>query len=187
MCGLAIVLHGSFHDRCALVFHVFNLAGDEGVSRAELTTMLTAILQSTDTILYTVCESGGAVLGGEERGEAVSMMVTEAFKHCDITRTGKLLPVVRMLFLWFSECLEGYNVVNFSRINYHYLYTASTEPWPPLSTNLDLPLITEPWPPYHRTLTFPYRNLNTGWNVTLKCWTLFSHSPHKMTSVPSDS
>ncbi len=94
MCGLAIVLHGSFHDRCSLLFHVFNLAGDEGVSRAELTTMLTAILQSTDTILYTVCESGGAVLGGEERSEAVRMMVEEAFSHCDITGTGKLLPVV---------------------------------------------------------------------------------------------
>ena len=94
MCGLAIVLHGSFHDRCALLFRVFNLAGDEGVSREELATMLTAILQSTDTILYTVCESGRAVLGGEGRVEAVRIMVDEAFKHCDITGTGKLLPVV---------------------------------------------------------------------------------------------
>ncbi len=99
VCGLAILLHGSFHDRCALVFHVFNLAGDEGVSRPELTTMLTAILQSTDTILYTVCETSGAVLGGEGRGEAVSLMVDEAFKHCDITGTGKLLPVVSTLIL----------------------------------------------------------------------------------------
>ena len=96
VCGLAVVLHGSFHDRCALLFSVFNIHGDEGISRAELTTMLSAILQSTDTILYTVGEGDAAVMGGENRAEAVKIMVDRAFENCDITRTGKLLPLVRL-------------------------------------------------------------------------------------------
>ena len=31
MCGLAILLHGSFSDKCQLLFKVFNIHGDEGV------------------------------------------------------------------------------------------------------------------------------------------------------------
>lgn len=94
VCGLAVVLHGSFHDRCALLFGVFNVQGDEGVSRAELTSMLSAILQSTDTILYTVSECDAAVMGGDNHAAAVKSMVDTAFRNCDITRTGKLLPLV---------------------------------------------------------------------------------------------
>ncbi len=63
-------------------------------SREELTTMLTAILQSTNTILYTVAEGDTALMRGENRDQAVKRMVTAAFANCDITRTGKLLPLV---------------------------------------------------------------------------------------------
>ena len=69
------MLHGSFRDRCGLLFRVFNIANDEGISRAELRTMLTAILQSTNTILYTVGETDRAVLGSEDIGETISNMV----------------------------------------------------------------------------------------------------------------
>ena len=99
-----MVLHGSFHDRCALLFSVFNIHGDEGISRTELTTMLSAILQSTDTILYTVGEGDAAVMGGEDRTEAVRIMVDRAFKNCDITRTGKLLPLVRASLVCLFAC-----------------------------------------------------------------------------------
>lgn len=56
--------------------------------------MLTAILQSTNTILYTVGHTDKAVLGGEDMQETISVMVEAAFANCDISRTGKLLPVV---------------------------------------------------------------------------------------------
>ena len=56
VCGLAVVLHGSFSDKCRLLFDLFNIAGDEGVSREELATMLSAIVHSTSTILLTVAE-----------------------------------------------------------------------------------------------------------------------------------
>ena len=94
VCGLAIVLHGSFRDRCGLLFRVFNIGNDEGISREELRTMLTAIFQSTNTILYTVGHTDSAVLGGGDMQETISAMVDTAFANCDISRTGKLLPMV---------------------------------------------------------------------------------------------
>lgn len=89
------MLHGSFRERCGLLFRVFNIGNDEGVSREELRTMLTAILQSTNTILYTVGHTDRAVLGGEDMQETITAIVTAAFANCDISRTGKLLPMVR--------------------------------------------------------------------------------------------
>lgn len=56
--------------------------------------MLTAILQSTNTILYTVGDTDSAVLGNEDMQQTITTMVDAAFANCDISRTGKLLPVV---------------------------------------------------------------------------------------------
>ena len=78
---------------------VFNIHGDEGIGRAELTTMLSAIQQSTNTILSSVSDSDDAVMYGENREQAVKRMVDTAFKNCDITRTGKLLPLVSVATL----------------------------------------------------------------------------------------
>ena len=104
VCGLAIVLHGTFKERCSLLFSVFNLGNDEGISKEELRTMLTAILQSTNTILYTVGITDSAVLGSLDMQESIATMVDTAFKTCDISRTGKLLPMVCvLLFLSLSS------------------------------------------------------------------------------------
>ena len=63
--------------------------------------MLHAILQSTNTIVMAVSrvEGGGgmggsAVMEGENREQAIRAMVDSAFRNCDITGTGKLLPLV---------------------------------------------------------------------------------------------
>ena len=58
--------------------------------------MLTAIQASTDIILSSVGEGegSGAVMAGEDRGQAVKRMVDSAFINCDISRSGKLLPLV---------------------------------------------------------------------------------------------
>ena len=56
--------------------------------------MLSAIQHSTNTILSSVSDSDDAVMYGENREQAVKRMVNAAFKNCDITRTGKLLPLV---------------------------------------------------------------------------------------------
>ena len=60
MCGLAILTHGTFSDKCRLLFGIFNLAGDEGVSREELYSMLFAVVSSTNTFLLTLTEEGKA-------------------------------------------------------------------------------------------------------------------------------
>ena len=73
-----------------------------GISREELATMLHAILQSTNTIVMAVSQMGGgggvggrsAVMKGEDREQAIRAMVDSAFRNCDITGTGKLLPLV---------------------------------------------------------------------------------------------
>ena len=77
-----------------------------GISREELATMLHAILQSTNTIVMAVSRMGGggggggeggggsAVMEGENREQAIKSMVDSAFRNCDITGTGKLLPLV---------------------------------------------------------------------------------------------
>lgn len=110
------MLHGSFREKCSLLFRVFNIGNDEGVSREELRTMLTAIFQSTNTILYTVGHTHKAVLGGEDMQETITAMVTAAFANCDISRTGKLLPMVRDLAKYpgkshSNHLFEGYNDV----------------------------------------------------------------------------
>ncbi|CAI8035658.1 hypothetical protein GBAR_LOCUS19975, partial [Geodia barretti] len=63
--------------------------------------MLHAILQSTNTIVMAVSQMGGggggggrsAVMKGEDREQAIRAMVDSAFRNCDITGTGKLLPL----------------------------------------------------------------------------------------------
>lgn len=77
-----------------LLFRVFNLNEDEGISRTELTTMLTHILHSAHTILHTIGEGEAALMSGEDTHETVKRMVNAAFTNCDISRTGKLLPLV---------------------------------------------------------------------------------------------
>ena len=68
--------------------------------------MLHAILQSTNTIVMAVSQMGGgagdgasgsAVMEGENREQAIRSMVDSAFRNCDITGTGKLLPLVSVL------------------------------------------------------------------------------------------
>ena len=70
--------------------------------------MLHAILQSTSTIVMAVSRMGGggrgggggsAVMEGENREQAIRAMVDSAFRNCDITGTGKLLPLVSTTLL----------------------------------------------------------------------------------------
>ena len=49
--GAAMLLHGSFHDKCQLLFCMFNISGGDGIDRNELSTMLNIILSSTQLVL----------------------------------------------------------------------------------------------------------------------------------------
>ena len=49
--GAAMLLHGSFHDKCQLLFSMFNISGGSGIDRDELSTMLNIILSSTQLVL----------------------------------------------------------------------------------------------------------------------------------------
>ena len=108
VCGLAIVLHGSFHDRCMLLFRVFNLNEDEGISRSELSLMLSHILHSTHTILHTIGESEASIVTGEDTDETVQRIVNAAFINCDITLTGKLLPLVSLCVAILQRCRKQF-------------------------------------------------------------------------------
>ena len=95
VCGVTLMLHGSFEDKCKLLFDVFNIAGDEGVSYEELTCMLSAIAVNTDLILTTFHHpSSSALLEPETSQQAVKRIADAAFEKCDITGSGKLLPLV---------------------------------------------------------------------------------------------
>ncbi|XP_065183713.1 trafficking protein particle complex subunit 12-like isoform X1 [Sycon ciliatum] len=89
--GLAVCLHGTTSDKCELLFNMFNLAGDEGVSRDELQFMLHATLESALTIVKALSPRANAVLEGETLSETVKRTVDEAFTTCDLTGNGKLL------------------------------------------------------------------------------------------------
>lgn len=74
--------------------------------------MLHAILQSTNTIVMAVSrvEGGGggggsAVMEGENREQAIRSMVDSAFRNCDITGTGKLLPLVHPSQHYLIDCV----------------------------------------------------------------------------------
>ena len=49
--GIAMLLHGTFHDKCQLLFSMFNISGGAGIDRQELSTMLSIILSSTQLVL----------------------------------------------------------------------------------------------------------------------------------------
>ncbi|XP_019850352.1 PREDICTED: uncharacterized protein LOC105312226 [Amphimedon queenslandica] len=95
VCGLSIILHGSFSTKCQLLFDLFNISGDEGVSREELHSLLSSVVHSTNTIILTVTEGGvdnesGIVTDPES---SIASVVDAAFENCDISRSGKLLPL----------------------------------------------------------------------------------------------
>ncbi|XP_062507389.1 trafficking protein particle complex subunit 12-like isoform X2 [Corticium candelabrum] len=93
VCGLAVCLHGTVIDKAALLFKAFNLNEDEGVSQQEMATMLYGSLKSAKTIMQCTAEGQSALLQGQNEQEIVQKIVADAFKNCDITRTGKLLPI----------------------------------------------------------------------------------------------
>ena len=104
------MLHGSFEDKCKLLFDVFNIAGDEGVSYEELTSMLSAIAANTDLILTTFHHpSSSALLESETSQQSVKRIADAAFEKCDITGTGKLLPLVSVHVYIAFVLVEGSN------------------------------------------------------------------------------
>ncbi|XP_065670386.1 trafficking protein particle complex subunit 12 isoform X2 [Hydra vulgaris] len=98
--GAALCLHGSLKDKCRLLFKIFNLNGDDGVSPEEFSMVLTSCLQSAHAMLLATLKHEG-ILEFEEQlanqdGEAfvvsavVEKIVKEAFDKCDTSRNGKL-------------------------------------------------------------------------------------------------
>ena len=75
--------------------------------------MLTHILHSTHTILHTIGEGEAALMSGEDTHETVKRMVDAAFSNCDISRTGKLLPLVSSVM--FVYCIMFIGVYIHSR------------------------------------------------------------------------
>ena len=107
------MLHGSFEDKCGLLFDVFNVAGDEGVSYEELTCILSAIAVNTDLMLTTFHHpSSSALLEPETSQQAVKRIADAAFEKCDITGTGKLLPLVSEQLSWYIQLLKSINFIN---------------------------------------------------------------------------
>jgi len=98
--GMALCLHGSIKDKCSLLFKVFNLDGDNGVSPDELSTILTSCLQSAHSLLRQTLKSERLSFSEEElndqTGEAmmvsvvVDKLVKDAFNKCDVSGNGKL-------------------------------------------------------------------------------------------------
>lgn len=92
--GIALCLHGTVKDKCRLLFHIFNLAEDGGVSRDELTAVLLSSLESAQTILDNMEDTTvEQPEEGEETDkliETVTRIVNDAFETCNVSKTGKL-------------------------------------------------------------------------------------------------
>lgn len=112
ICGLSVLQHGTFRDKCKMLFRIFNLDGDEGVSREELRAVLTGVIKSANNFM-------DANQGSDDIGVVVQKIVDKAFEECDISQTGTLLPaefeywvkknpaVIESLFGWFLFDDEG--------------------------------------------------------------------------------
>lgn len=90
--GIALCLHGTVKDKCRLLFQIFNLSDDGGVSRDELTAVLLSSLQSAQTILNNVedeeqLEEGS---GTDKLIETVKRIVKDAFETCKVSKTEKI-------------------------------------------------------------------------------------------------
>jgi len=92
LAGIALCLHGNIKDKCKLLFKIFNLDGDEGIKRDELTTVLTSSLQSAHGVLtgYLEDEMKGTVGWQMKITETVERIVNDAFETCDTSRNGRL-------------------------------------------------------------------------------------------------
>jgi len=98
--GMALCLHGGIKEKCHLLFKIFNLNGDEGISREELSTVLTSCLMSANTLLQSTLKTEGLSAFesqlADQTGAAVMLnvvvdkIVKEAFDTCDVSNTGKL-------------------------------------------------------------------------------------------------
>lgn len=91
--GVALCLHGSAQAKCELLFRIFNFSDDEdAVTEDELKTVLLSSLQSANTILVSVQDSGVAEQneGDKPLIETVSEIVEDAFRTCDKSKNGKL-------------------------------------------------------------------------------------------------
>eukprot|EP00794_Sanderia_malayensis_P004779 gene4779-5406_t len=91
--GMALCLHGSVKDKCRLLFKMFNLNDDEGISREELSTALISILQSTHGLLKNLTATDyeqGTIAFNMKINETVERIVRNAFDKCDTSRNGKL-------------------------------------------------------------------------------------------------
>eukprot|EP00127_Corallochytrium_limacisporum_P003036 Clim_evm83s144 gene=Clim_evmTU83s144 len=114
--GLAVITKGSSEEKIEFIYEMFNLAGDEGVSKEELSTALNSVAQSTWSVM--------GVVRGKRRGsqnlldidddhdaspenlreaqrirEHVDSLVDHAFESCDLNNSGKLEPEQFKMFL----------------------------------------------------------------------------------------
>ncbi|KAI6652901.1 hypothetical protein LOD99_4287 [Oopsacas minuta] len=91
--GVAMLLHGSFHEKCQLLFSMFNISGGDGIDRNELSTMLNIILSSTQLVLKGCGKmQNSALLNEGAISDIVTRIVEQAFHECDVSRTNKLSP-----------------------------------------------------------------------------------------------
>ncbi|EDO32022.1 predicted protein, partial [Nematostella vectensis] len=90
--GIALCLHGSVRDKCRVLFKVFDLDEDDGVSKDELTAVLLSSLESAEKILDNMEEpSSGCTADNTDRLiETVTKIVDEAFKKSHVSKSGKL-------------------------------------------------------------------------------------------------
>eukprot|EP00112_Aurelia_sp_Birch-Aquarium-sp1_P002510 Seg1278.10 transcript_id=Seg1278.10/GoldUCD/mRNA.D3Y31 product="Ras guanine nucleotide exchange factor F" protein_id=Seg1278.10/GoldUCD/D3Y31 len=89
--GISLCLRGSMADKCRLLFHMFDLDGDEGVSEDELYKMLKPTLKAADSLsLKNNRSSNKFSEEKEDFSDVARLLVNEAFEECDLNQTGML-------------------------------------------------------------------------------------------------
>ncbi|XP_031555083.1 trafficking protein particle complex subunit 12-like [Actinia tenebrosa] len=90
--GIALCLHGSVRDKCRLLFKIFDLDQDDGVSKDELTAVLLSSVESAEKILNNI-EGQDTNSESDETDkliDTVTKIVQKAFETCDTAKSGKL-------------------------------------------------------------------------------------------------
>ena len=89
---IALCLHGRVKNKCRLLFKIFNLDDDEGITKKELETVLSNALLSANAVLQSTLtqeeDKNEDTFGKVE--DTVKSIVDNAFETCDTSRNGKL-------------------------------------------------------------------------------------------------
>ena len=111
--GMALCIHGNLEEKYNLIFDMYNLAGDEGVSREELAVMMNSVLQNSSR----VAAPDAQLPGIQEQHQSLNGTVQDIVKSAFANRG----PMEKLSFEDFKQWSASNPIVLESVFNNRYL------------------------------------------------------------------